>query len=304
LLNYGKAGVPAAGILLDDGTVLEAAALLGCPDPTTVEDLLERGPEVQRQIARELDLNAARSNATPLKQLELLSPVLRGQVFIAGSNYRDHIQEMHQRDLASGLKRDAVQLTSPYFALKGSRACLVGSGARVQPPPGCLKFDWEAELAVIIGSKAENVPAERALEHVAGYAIANDLSARDLGRRTDAEKGTTFWVDWVGHKSFAGSAPLGPWITPREAISDPQALSIQLWVNDQVRQDSSTAHMIFGVAEQIAALSSRLPLYPGDVILTGTPAGTATSHGGAYLKRGDVVKVRIEGLGELVTVIS
>ncbi len=159
-------------------------------------------------------------------------------------------------------------------------------------------MDWEVELAAVIGRPAKNVPIEKALAYVAGYTCANDLSARDRGRRPHISETSPFKADWVAHKSFDGSCPLGPWIVPASEIKDPQNLALKLWVNDVLKQDSHTSKMIFNLAEQIAHLSSRLTLHPGDLILTGTPAGVGAGRG-EFLKAGDVVKIWIEKIGEI-----
>jgi 2-keto-4-pentenoate hydratase/2-oxohepta-3-ene-1,7-dioic acid hydratase in catechol pathway len=151
---------------------------------------------------------------------------------------------------------------------------------------------------VIIGRTAKEVSTDEALDHVAGYTIANDLSARDLSRRAGVSEGSPFRFDWLAHKSFDGACPLGPWITPASAIDDPQSLAIELKVNGQTMQSSHTSKMIFSVAEQIAHLSEKLTLYPGDIILTGTPAGVGSATG-RFLAAGDMVSISIEGLGEL-----
>ena len=131
----------------------------------------------------------------------------------------------------------------------------------------------------MIGRPAKHVPMEKALSYVAGYTVANDLSARDRGRRPHIADTSPFKADWVAHKSFDGSCPLGPWIVPASDIKDPQNLAIKLWVNGEIKQDSNTGKMIFNLAEQIAHLSSRLTLHPGDLILTGTPAGVGAGRG-------------------------
>jgi 2-keto-4-pentenoate hydratase/2-oxohepta-3-ene-1,7-dioic acid hydratase in catechol pathway len=159
-------------------------------------------------------------------------------------------------------------------------------------------MDWEIELAAVIGLTAKNVPLAEALDYVAGYTIANDLSARDMGRRPNVPDTAPFKFDWVAHKNFDGSCPLGPWIVPSRDIPDPQQLGLKLWVNDVIKQDSNTSQMIFTLAEQIAHLSSRITLQPGDVILTGTPAGVGAARP-EFLKPGDVVRLWIETIGTL-----
>jgi 2-keto-4-pentenoate hydratase/2-oxohepta-3-ene-1,7-dioic acid hydratase in catechol pathway len=138
---------------------------------------------------------------------------------------------------------------------------------------------------------------------VAGYTVANDLSARDLSRRPHISDTSPFKADWLAHKSFEGACPLGPWITPADDIADPHDLGIKLWVNDVIKQDSNTGGMIFNLAEQISHISTRIMLHPGDVILTGTPAGVGAGRN-EYLKPGDVVKVWIEGIGTLTNTFS
>ena len=138
-------------------------------------------------------------------------------------------------------------------------------------PKASNAIDWEAELGAVIGKKAKDVPLEKALDYVAGYTVANELSARDLGRRNQLPDSTPFKWDWVGQKCFDDACPIGPWIVPASDIKDPQKLGIKLWVNDVIKQDSNTSDMIFNLAEQLSHLSSRITLYPGDIILTGTP---------------------------------
>ena len=141
-------------------------------------------------------------------------------------------------------------------------------------------------------------PVERALDHVAGYTVGNDLSARDLTKRAQVPDSSPFKFDWLSQKCFDGSCPLGPWIVPAHQLPDPQKLALKLWVNDKLMQDSSTSRMIFDTAEQIAMLSARVTLQPGDLVLTGTPAGVGMPRR-VFLKPGDVVKLWIEGIGEL-----
>ena len=142
------------------------------------------------------------------------------------------------------------------------------------------------------------MPADKALRLVAGYTIANDLSARDRGRRGNVPEASPFRWDWTKHKTFDGSCPLGPWIVPASYIGDPQGLKLKLWVNGVLKQHSNTSEMIFTLAEQIEQLSAGMTLYPGDIILTGTPAGVCAGRC-EFLKAGDVVKLWIEKIGEI-----
>jgi 2-keto-4-pentenoate hydratase/2-oxohepta-3-ene-1,7-dioic acid hydratase in catechol pathway len=140
------------------------------------------------------------------------------------------------------------------------------------------------------------------LSHVAGYSVANDLSARDLLRRDAVEASSPFRFDWIGHKCFPGSCPLGPYLTPAEFVGSPENLDIKLWVNDKLQQDSNTNNHLYSVAEQISYLSMHVTLYPGDVILTGTPAGVGMESG-TFLSKGDRLRVWIDKLGTLETTI-
>ncbi|WNG51599.1 fumarylacetoacetate hydrolase family protein [Archangium minus] len=186
---------------------------------------------------------------------------------------------------------------APWQFLK-SASCVVGPGAEIPLPAYSRSVDWEAEIAVVIGMPARDVPVERAMEHVAGFTIINDLSARDFLKRANVPAGSPFAYDWLSQKCFDGACPMGPWLTPRERIPDPDDMKIELWVNDCLKQDSTSRNLIFTAAEQVAYLSTRLTLRPGDVIATGTPAGVGMARG-EFLKPGDEVRIRIGGIGEL-----
>ena len=225
-----------------------------------------------------------------------------GVIYAAGANYRDHVAAM-ARAFGMNLMLDPkAEGVTPWHFIKAGRGTLVGHREDVQFPADTQKLDWEAELAVVIGRHASRVREADALDCVAGYTCANDLSARDKLVRPRIDPTSPFRFDWIGHKCFTGACPLGPFLTPAEFVDSPEQLDIKLWLNDELRQDSNTSNHLYGVAEQIAYLSSRLDLYPGDIVLTGTPAGVGMESG-TFLERGDVMRVRIEGLGELETTI-
>jgi 2-keto-4-pentenoate hydratase/2-oxohepta-3-ene-1,7-dioic acid hydratase in catechol pathway len=235
---------------------------------------------------------------TPLKKAKLLAPLPDpGAIFCAGANYTDHMAEMaraQNRPVGPNMKEQGEK---PWHFIK-TAASVVGPGAVVKLPAYSKAVDWEVELAAVIGKAAKDVPAEKALDHVAGYTIANDLSARDAMKRDKLAPGTAFHYDWVSQKCFDGACPLGPWIVPAAQIGDPQHLGLKLWVNDELMQDSNTERMIFSTAEQIAMLSSRVTLRPGDLVLTGTPAGVGMPRG-RFLQPGETVRLWIEKIGEL-----
>jgi 2-keto-4-pentenoate hydratase/2-oxohepta-3-ene-1,7-dioic acid hydratase in catechol pathway len=237
------------------------------------------------------------SAGVPLDEVRLGPPLVPGSIFGAGANYTDHIEEMARvLNMPIGMNEKGKG-HAPWHFVKTSRNTVVGPDDDIELPAFSDKVDYELELVAIIGKRAKDVSVADALEYVAGYTIGNDLSAREPGP-ADVPVGSPFHLNWITIKCFDGSCPLGPWIVPASQIADPQHLALKLWVNDELRQDSNTGLMIFTVAEQIAQLSTRVTLQPGDAIMTGTPAGVALPDG-RFLKRGDTVRMWIEGIGEM-----
>jgi 2-keto-4-pentenoate hydratase/2-oxohepta-3-ene-1,7-dioic acid hydratase in catechol pathway len=298
-------GMPRSGVLLGD-RVLALRDLPGFEAwDGAAADPLADWPAFDRRLRAAL---AAAATGTlpsrPLAGIPLLAPLARfGVLYCAGVNYRDHVLEMARMNNRAPEPDPKVSGFQPWHFVKPARACVADPDASVERPEGCERLDWEAELAVLIGSEVRRVTPADALNHVAGYMVANDLSARDLSRRPQVGAESAFRLDWLAHKGFQGSCPLGPWITSADAVADPQRLAIRLWVNDVLKQDSSTAEMIYSVAEQISHLSQLRTLYPGDVVLTGTPSGVGTAHQ-QFLQPRDRVVVEIEGLGRLQTLIA
>ncbi len=297
LATYVAAEGPRAGIVIDE-TVFDAAKLTGRPGDATVLGILEDWAAAADRIAAAA-ASARTGTGQPFASTRLLAPILwPSAIYCAGANYADHAAEMartHNRPIEPdphtlGLK--------PWHFLKAGRSTLAGPDETVRITGLSKTMDWEIELAAVIGRAAKNVPLANALDYVAGYCIANDLSARDMGRRPHVPDTAPFKFDWVAHKNFDGSCPLGPWIIPASEIPDPQKLGLKLWVNGVLKQDSNTSQMIFTLAEQIEHLSSRITLQPGDVILTGTPAGVGAARP-EFLKAGDEVKLWIEEIGTL-----
>lgn len=215
-----------------------------------------------------------------------------GKVMCAGANYFRHLKEMG----VEGATRENQRL---FFFFKPSRNAVVGEGPTVHMPLDTAAFDWEVELAAVIGKRARAVSVEEALDYVAGYTIAIDFSARDLNRAPE----TFYKLDWVAGKAQESCCPMGPRIVPASSIADPQALALRLAVNGVMKQDDTTADMIFSLAEQIATASRIMTLDPGDVILTGTPAGVGVPRK-EFLKVGDQVDAEIEGIGKLSVTIQ
>jgi 2-keto-4-pentenoate hydratase/2-oxohepta-3-ene-1,7-dioic acid hydratase in catechol pathway len=295
LVTTDSASGPRAGIVNGD-TVYDAAELTGVPKYNSVLGILE-----DWEVAR-VSLEHAAANdpegGIALKDAKLLAPLPNpGVVFCTGSNYKSHSDAMERAAGVAPRPDPKEQGFKPWVFLKPSR-CVVGPDAEIEHFGA--KADWEAELAVVIGRRAKNASVQDALGCVAAYTIANDLSARHRFVRPQIEETSPFRWDWVGHKCFDGACPTGPWLVPASAIADPQNLDLRLWVNDQLKQDSNTREMIFNIAEQIAQVSTLITLQPGDLLLTGTPAGVGAEKG-EFLKPGDEIRIEIEALGTLRT---
>jgi 2-keto-4-pentenoate hydratase/2-oxohepta-3-ene-1,7-dioic acid hydratase in catechol pathway len=200
---------------------------------------------------------------------------------------------VHWRDFdkSKDAQGDNARLRA-YLFLKAP-SCLAGAFDDIVLPAGEHRIDWEAELAVVIGRQGRNIPAARALDHVAGFMTTNDVSCRDLTWREDRP---TIRSDWLAGKSFDTFAPTGPFFVPREFVPNHAGLRVWLAVNGVTKQDGNTGDMIFGTAEQIEYASRMLTLEPGDLFATGTPSGVGQGRG-EFLKAGDVVECEVEGLG-------
>ena len=236
-----------------------------------------------------LDAAAARlEKQDAVAQGTRLAPLLYpGKVLCAGANYFDHLAEMGMPDAKKAEQR-------LFFFMKPPRNAVVGEGATVHMPIGTAAFDWEVELALVIGKTARNVPVETALEHVAGYTVAIDFSARDHNRAPE----TFYKLDWVAGKANDTCCPMGPRIVPARAHADWQDVALKLSVNGVCKQDGRTGDMIFSIAEQISIASRIMTLDPGDVLLTGTPAGVGAPQG-TFLSVGDLVDAEVDGIGVL-----
>ncbi len=220
-----------------------------------------------------------------------------GKIMALAGNYRKHIAE-------SGFSGPQSGMWTPQVFWKPSTA-LLRPGGTVNLRNKNVFFDWEAELAVVIGKRAREVAAEDAMQYVFGYTILNDLSERKYNAELEQRDKREFdpFFDWLMGKWFDGSAPLGPQLVTVDEVKDPATLDLRLWLNGELMQDSNTRHMIFQVPETIAALTSVLTLEPGDVIAMGTPEGVGFARGRA-LRAGDHLRAEIEGLGHLNTYIG
>lgn len=254
----------------------------GGPVPDQVADLLRDWTHWRPRLTAAA---AAWVSAPVVSVSRWLLPVEPPKLICIGANYHGHLKEMGTPPPAQ-----------PYSFFKPVKYGLTASGQPVTLPQSAKMIDWEAELAIVMGSRVHQVTGPAIWEAVAGYTIVNDLSARDW-----IASSSPIGVDWVLQKAHDGFSPLGPLLTPREFV-DPDQLSIRCWVNDVLKQDSSTADMVFGVQEILEHLASIMTLEPGDVIATGTPAGVGYGRRPQeFLADGDVVIVEIESLGRLET---
>ena len=283
LSTYDWEGSTGLAVLRADGSLAAPTELKRWP---TMMELLADW-EQAAGVLRGLDV----ADAPLVEHDRLLAPLhWPRKVMCAGVNYRRHMREMGGEIPAAGWR--------PFFFLKAPTTTIIGpSDPIIVRAPERARYDWEAELAVVIGTGGRDVDAADALAHVAGYCVANDITARGHHKRASAPA-EPFVYDWFAAKSMDGSLPLGPGITPAFQVPDPQDLRLRLWVNGELQQDESTADMVCTVAELIAAASEVATLEPGDVIATGTPSGVGAGRG-RYLRAGDVVRTSIEGLGTL-----
>ncbi|MEU6000694.1 fumarylacetoacetate hydrolase family protein [Streptomyces sp. NPDC047197] len=294
-------GFPA--LVTPEGQAVEVRAAFGEP-ALTVRGLLERWDEfLPRLRALATDGGAVRR---PLAEFRVHAPVEPRQVFQSGANYRKHVIDLHVAHRAPSDERSEEERREEAAALMDRRAAedlpyvfiglpsaITGPYDDVVLPAWAQQPDWELELAAVIGRPAHQVPVDEALRYVAGYTIANDLTDRATVFRRDMPQ---IGTDWLRSKNAPGFTPLGPWIVPAESIPDPGDLRVTLKLNGETMQDESTKDMIFDVARMVSYASQSAQLLPGDVVLTGSPAGNGM-HWGRLLRDGDVMDGSLTGLG-------
>ncbi len=297
VLTYEQAGVMHLGLLLDDRVVDggEATATTGeQPLPADVLAFIEEGaPSLDRAqrilAALSSDEEALGRCSQPLSEIRLLAPIPRPRrnVVCVGLNYAEHAAESQ---VTQGAPEEPVYFTKPPSTVIGPEAPIPWHGHVSR------RIDWEVELVAVIGRGGRDIPEERALDHVFGYTVGNDITARDLQRRHQ---------QWYKGKGLDGFCPLGPWIVTSDELVDPQQARLRLRVNGEAKQDASTADMIFGVARLIAVLSLGMTLEPGDLLMTGTPSGVGFARKPPeYLQPGDVVEAEIDEIGLLRNVVA
>ena len=255
--------------------------------PTTFVEGVSLGIDFVEQIRKLVEAALKDENVNSFKrrftEIEWLSPIPRTpkNIFAVGKNYSDHAKEMGAE------ANEFVVFTKSPTAIAADEQTLSVHADLTS------SYDYEGELAIVISKKGKNIPTKQAYDYVFGYTIANDLTARDL---------QTKHQQYFLGKSLDESCPMGPYVVTKDELPNPQALSIVTKVNDEIRQNGQTSDMVYSVEQIISEISKIVTLEPGDVILTGTPAGVGNGFNPPkFLKSGDIVKVSIEGIGTLVS---
>jgi 2-keto-4-pentenoate hydratase/2-oxohepta-3-ene-1,7-dioic acid hydratase in catechol pathway len=298
LVTYSRNGWVSCGILAEQGLIDIPSVWVGPNPPRSIKEILQRGPSCLAKLA---ELAESTDIFMPLDSAKLLAPIPRpGKVIALAGNYSEHIAEA---GLKLGLSQSPRQTTVPRPFLMPATV-VIGPDEKIPWPSYSEKIDYEIELAVVIGRKAKSISPQDALDYVAGYTIANDVSARSVtfSENRKSRPWDEFY-DWLNGKWADGFLPMGPYLMTADQIDDVQNLEMQLKVNAQVRQKANTSQMIYPVADIVSFLSHIMTLEPGDVIATGTPAGVAIATG-QFLQPGDTIQCTIENLGTLTNTLG
>ena len=284
--TYRWGGRRHVGVLSSDGREI------------TPVDLKQRSDQVQSRgalallehLAEGRDFPAINGTRLPLSAVTLDAPLPRPRrnLWCVGRNYRAHAKEL----TGTIFKADDARIDQWPIVFTKVPECVVASGDPIRLPGRAVseQIDYEAELAVVIGHKGTNIPASRAMDHVWGYTIVNDVTSRDVQMRH---------VQWDMGKSFDTFCPMGPWIVDAAEL-DGRDTRLRLWVNGELRQDARTTDLIFDIPTLIETISRGITLYPGDIVATGTPSGVGMGmQPPSWLKAGDTVRIEIDGIGIL-----
>lgn len=279
LVTFSDTKPARVGLVKGDGVIDLSKA-----DPDLPRDMIGLMTEWSR-VHGDVERAASRAADAPLKSVRLHAPVPRpGKTLAIGLNYADHIEE-------SGQKTPEQQI---WFCKHVTS--INGPFDPIELPKASAFLDYEAELVAVIGKRCKHVAKEKAHEVIFGYAVGNDVTARDWQWKTP---------QWMLGKSFDTHAPFGPWIVTADEIGDPHTLGIRAFVNGEKRQDSNTKHLVFNVFDQIALLSQAMTLEPGDIIFTGTPGGVgAAMKPPQFMKAGDVTRIEIDKIGAIEATIK
>jgi acylpyruvate hydrolase len=295
IINYRQGDTVRAGCILGENVVdlnkayvqllkakdyPRAEQLAAALVPANTIELLEGGEKSLEEAQKAVEFALENGLTMDRTKVKIEAPVLKpNKIICVGHNYREHILEM---------KRELPEY--PVIFAKFNNT-IIGPEDDIPLPPITKQLDYEAEFAFVIGKRARNVSQADALDYVAGYTIVNDITARDLQRRT---------LQWLQGKTLDGSAPMGPWLVTKDEIPDPHSLEIVLTVNGEERQRSNTKNLVFNVHYLVEFLSHIMTLEPGDVVCTGTPGGVGVARNPqVFLQDGDVVRIEVEKIGVL-----
>ncbi|MFZ0035076.1 MAG: fumarylacetoacetate hydrolase family protein [Sedimentisphaerales bacterium] len=298
LITYSRNQSISCGILADKGIIDIPSTWRWSNPPRSIKKILQGGLSCLAKLA---ELADSANDFMPLDSVELLAPIPRPpKVLALAGNYGEHITEV---GLTLGLSDSPRKTTVPRPFLMPSTA-VIGHEEEIPWPAYSEKIDYEIELAVVIGKKAKCVTPGEASDCIAGYTIANDVSARSVtfakGRK---KRPWDEFYDWLNGKWADGFLPMGPYLLTADEVENVQNLQIILKVNGEVRQKANTSQMIFPVADVVSFLSFLMTLEPGDVMATGTPAGVASATG-KFLQPGDIIECTIEKLGTLTNTLG
>lgn len=302
LVTYRHNGSTSCGIVTEHGIVDIPSAWKESNPPRSLQEILERGPAC---LDRLRSVAASNAVAVPVQSVTLLAPLPRpGKLLALAGNYAEHVKEASQeRGFQVGLSESPRQTTVPRpFLMPPTVVC--GPGDTIAWPGYSKEIDYELELAVVIGKRAKCIEASEAMECVAGYTIANDVSARSVTfKEGRAQRPWDEFYDWLNGKWADGFLPMGPYFVTTDEVADVQNLNMTLKVNGQTRQSANTSQMIYPVVDIVSFCSHLMTLEPGDIISTGTPSGVGLATGN-FLKAGDAIECTIEGLGTLTNTLG
>ena len=298
LVTFSQNDSVRPGILIDGGIIDIPSAWPDSNPPRSVREILEQGPA---SLAKLAEVAESVRPSTSVGAVRLLAPVPRpSKVLALAGNYAEHIIEA---GLKLGLSDSPRTTTVPRpFLMPGT--VVIGPNDQIPWPAYSETIDYEIELAVVIGKVARHIDPDNAPDVIAGYTIANDVSARTVTFKKDrAERPWDEFYDWLNGKWADGFCPMGPYLLTADEITDVQNLDMTLTVNGEERQKANTSQMIHSVAEIVSFLSHLMTLEPGDVIATGTPSGVGMATGN-YLEAGDRIDATIESLGTLTNTLG
>ncbi|MFK8049681.1 MAG: fumarylacetoacetate hydrolase family protein [Halioglobus sp.] len=290
-------GVKTIGLYSQD-KYIDVVALSGGSVPNSMQVLLEGGQDALKNVQAIAEASDGSQHAYSAEEVELQSPVRPGKIIHTSCNFDAHLSELEGWEAEEWKDHgwDKFHFEHPTGFLEAP-SCIVGSGVGIEIPGFTEQLDYEVEVGIVIGKTCKDVSVEQAMDNVVGLMIFNDVSARDIQAREHANN-----VILMG-KSFDGSCPFGPWLVTLDELEDPDNLDMKMVLNGEVRQNSNTNATHYKMAE-LVAWWSQMTLEPGDVITTGSPPGVISGmKTPVWMKPGDVMECKVEGLGNLVTPI-